>query len=122
MERYIKNLNNIDSENIINSWLSLFKSYLEILEIPYFLENTNLLITSDVVEEVIKKLYIFNNIVLALHLQVIKTSSKSDIAVIWINIWDSQNNLKVKGLINKYFNIDHQITTIRNTNMNLDIF
>jgi len=121
VERYIKNLNNIDSENIMNSWLSLFKSYLKILEIPYFLENTNLLITSDVVEEVIKKSHILNNVVLALHLQVIKTSSKSDIAVIWINIWDSQNNLKVKGLINEYFNIDHQITTIRNTNMNLDI-
>jgi len=82
VEMYVKNLNNIDLENIMSLQLSLFKSYLKILEVPYFLENTNLLITSDVVKEVIKKSHIFNDVVLALHPQIIKTSSKSDITVI----------------------------------------
>ena len=118
VEMYVKNLNNIDSENIMSLQLSLFKSYLKILEVRYFLENTNLLITSNVVKEVIKKSHIFNDVVLALHPQIIKTSSKSDITVIWINIWDSQNNLKAKDLINKWFNIGCQIATIR---MNSDI-
>ena len=118
VEMYVKNLNNIDLENIMSLQLSLFKSYLKILEVPYFLENTNLLITSNVVKEVIKKSHIFNDVFLALHPQIIKTSSKSDITVIWINIWDSQNNLKAKDLINKCFNIGCQIAIIR---MNSDI-
>ena len=121
VERYVKNLNNIDSENVMSSQPSLSKLYLKILEVSYFLEKTNLLITSDIVEEVIKKSHIFNDVVLASYPQVIKTSPKSDIAVIWINIWDSQNNLKAKGLINKCFNIGCQIPTIRGTNMNSDV-
>ena len=46
------------------------------------------LITSSVVEDVIKKNYIFNNIILIFKPHIIKVSSKSDIAIIWINIWD----------------------------------
>jgi len=38
------------------------KSYLKILGLPYYLENTNNPITSELVEGVIKKSYIFNNI------------------------------------------------------------
>jgi len=82
VERYVKNLNNIDSENVMSSQPSLSKLYLKILEVSYFLEKTNLLITSDIVEEVIKKSHIFNDVVLASYPQVIKTSPKSDITVI----------------------------------------
>ena len=42
-------------------------------------------------------------------------------AIIWINIWDVQSGSKVKGLINRYFNIESFITTIEGTNMNLGI-
>jgi len=38
------------------------KSYLKILGLPYYLKNTNNPITSELVEGVIKKSYIFNNI------------------------------------------------------------
>ena len=38
--------------------------------------------------------------------------------VIWVDIWNSQNNTKVKYLINKCFNIGQQIATIKGTNMN----
>ena len=42
IEKYIKNLNNIDSDDVISLRLSQFKSYLKILGISYFVENTNL--------------------------------------------------------------------------------
>ena len=87
----------------------------------YFLKNTNLLINSNIIEEIIKNTHIFNNIVLASCLCIIKTSSKSNIAIIWVDIWNFQNGIKLKCLINRYFNIDHYITIIRGTNTNSGI-
>ena len=43
-------------------------------------------------------------------------------AIIWVNIWNVQSDSKAKGLINRYFNIESYITTIRGANMNLGIF
>jgi len=62
------------------------KSYLKIISIPFFLEDTNTLISCDVVKNIIKNNHIFNNIVLALRLRIIKISSKSNMSIIWINI------------------------------------
>jgi len=42
----------------------------------------------ELIEEVIKESYIFNDIVLILRPQVMKASSKSDIAMVWVDIWD----------------------------------
>jgi len=58
VERYVKKLDNIDSNNIMSLCLLQSKLYLKILEVSYFLENTNLLIISDVIEEVIKDIHI----------------------------------------------------------------
>jgi len=58
-------LNDIDSSDVISPRLPQSKSYLKILSIPYFVENTNLLLISDITEEVLETTYIFNNIVLA---------------------------------------------------------
>ena len=52
---------------------------------------------------------------------IIKASPKSDIAVIWINIWDFQNDTKEKMLINRCFNISQHIVIIRGINMNSGI-
>jgi len=87
--KFDKNLNNVDSSNVMSLRLSQSKSYLKILDILYFVENTNLLLTSDIIEKFIKTTHIFNDVVLASYSYIIKTSSKSDIAVIWIDIWDS---------------------------------
>ena len=43
---------------------------------------------------------------------IIKVSSESDMAVIQVNIWDSQSNIKAKSLINKCFNIESHIITV----------
>jgi len=71
--------------------LSQFKSYLKIISIPYIIENTNILINADVVEEILKRNHIFNNIILVLRSHIIKVSPKSDMAIIWFDIWDIQS-------------------------------
>ena len=62
------------------------KSYLKILGIYYIIENTNVFITSSIVERIIQTTYIFNSIVLVLKSHIIKVLPKSDIVVIWINV------------------------------------
>ena len=50
VEKYIKDLNNVNSSNIISIRLLQSKSYLKILDISYFVENTNFSITPDIIE------------------------------------------------------------------------
>jgi len=121
VERYVKELENINLNNVMSLCLLQFKLYLKILEVLYFLENTNLHITSNIIEEIIKDIHIFNNIVLVSYPHFIKISPKSDMAIIWVNICNSQNGTKANFLINRYFNIDHHITTIRETSMDFGI-
>ena len=86
IEDYIKNLNDIDLNNVMSPRLLQSKSYLKILGITYLVEDTNLSLTCDIVERILKTTHIFNDLVLALHLCIIKASPKYDMAVIWINI------------------------------------
>ena len=79
VEKYIKEFNNINSNNIMSLQP---KSYLKILGISYYSVNTNSLIIFDVVEEIIKNTHIFNNVILTSHSHIIKASPKLDIAVI----------------------------------------
>jgi len=82
VERYIKELDNIDSNNVMSSYLPQSKSYLKVLEVPYFLKNINLPIISNMIEIIIKEAYIFNNIVLVSCPHVIKAFPKLDMTVI----------------------------------------
>ncbi len=59
-----------------------------------------------------KQLY-FNNILLASQLRIIKVSPKSDMTIIWLDIWGSQSGMNARDLINKYFNISSFIATIK---------
>jgi len=43
-------------------------------------------INSEIMESFIKSLYIFDNINIAFKLHVVKVSSKSDMAIVWIDI------------------------------------
>ena len=121
IENYIKNVENINLEDIETLRLSQSKTYLKIIDIPYFMENTNVSITLDFVESVIKANHIFNNLSLISKSHVIKVLPKSDIVIVWLDIWDAQSGQKTKNLINRYFNIRRYITTIHGTNMNLSI-
>ena len=82
MEKYVKKVNDIHINDIMNIKLSQSKSYLKILDIFYFVEDTNLSITSDILKSVIKSTHIFNNIVLASCPQIIKAFFKFNIVII----------------------------------------
>ena len=87
IEKCIKNINKIKLDSIKSSHLSKSKSYLKIIELPYILKHNP--ITPNIIKSVFKELYIFNNIVLALKLCIIKALPKFDMVVVWVNIWDS---------------------------------
>ena len=89
ISHYIKNTDNMNLEDIQDSCLPQSKSYLKILGLSYLLENTNTSMDSGVIKNIIKTTHIFNNIKVASKRHVCKVSPKSDIAIIWINIWDS---------------------------------
>ena len=69
-------------------------------------------------ESIIKAFHIFNDIKIASKPHVCKMSLKSDMAIVWIDIWDSQNGISVKKIINWSLNIGSFITTVRGANMN----
>jgi len=82
IEKYLQENDNIDLDYITSSCFPKSKSYLKILGLLYIIAKTNLSVTSELIKEVIKESYIFNNIILVLRSQVIKAFSKYDMAVI----------------------------------------
>ena len=53
IENYIKNIDVINLNNVILPKISQSKSYLKILGISYFVENTNVLITANIVKRML---------------------------------------------------------------------
>ena len=48
-------------------------------------------------------------------------SPKSDMVVVWVDLWDSQSSSSAKNIINRCFNIGQYIATIQGTNTNLGV-
>ena len=82
IKKYIKNVDNIDLEDVMLLRLPQSKSYFRILNILYLIKNTNVPISTDIVERVLYLSHIFNNIILTSKPHTIKVSLKSDMAVI----------------------------------------
>ena len=118
IENYVKSTCSIEADQMESLRLPQSKSYLKLIGIPYLSEKTNSCITSDEVDNILKNTYIFNDVVLALKPRVIKISPKSNMAIVWINIWDAQSGIKVKSLINRRFNVGSFIATIHGANIN----
>ena len=122
IKNYVKNIDNINSLSMEVLWLLQSKSYLKIIDISYFSRNKSQeCLSSSDIENIIKQNQIFDNIVLTSKPQVIKVSLKSDMSIIWIDIWDIQSRSKAKSLINQCFNVGRYIATIREANMNPNI-
>jgi len=117
IEKYLKSINGTGNNKVLAPRLPQSKSYLKITGIPYIQPNSNKL-TSDNITTTIKHLELFEPVNLTAKPRVIKASPKSDMAIIWFDIWDSQNSSKAKLLINHSFNFGRYITTIKATNMN----
>jgi len=121
IEKYVKNLEKIDSTQVKSPQLLQSKFYLKIIDISYYPHgscNPQECLSSNNVEAIIKQNQVFDNITLASKPQVIKVSSKSDMAIVWIDIWDAQSSAKAKDLINQCFNIRRFIMIVRMANVN----
>jgi len=117
IENYFKSVEGINSNDIPSPRLPQSKSYLKIMGLPYLRTDGNK-ITSKNIIDFIKHINLFENISLATKPHIIKASPKSDMAIIWFDIWDTQNGSKAKLLINHSFNLGHHIAMVRATNMN----
>lgn len=85
------------------------------------MENSSTPVTLDIIKNIIRSNHIFNNILITLCSRIIKVFPKSDVAIIWLDIWDSQSSINAKRLINYCFNIGNYIAIIQNANMNPDV-
>jgi len=117
IEKYFKSVEGLNSNNIQSPKLPQSKSYLKIMDLPYLRADGNR-ITSENVVNFMKHTDLFEAVSLVSKSQIIKASPKSDIAIIWFDIWDTQSSSKAKSLINHSFNLGQYIATVRVTNMN----
>ena len=116
IEKYLKSIQNVDSDSIESPYLPKSKSYMKIIGLPYKINQD--IISPDFIEGVLKETHLFKGVVLASKPCIITASPKSDMAVVWVDIWDSQSGSLAKNIINRRFNIGRFIATIKGTNMN----
>ena len=116
IEKYLKSIQNVDSDSIKSLCLPKSKSYMKIIGLPYKIDQDT--ISPDFIEGVLKETHLFKGVVLASKPCIIKASPKLDMVVVWVDIWDSQSGSSVKNIINCCFNIRQFIATIKDTNMN----
>ena len=86
--------------------------------ILYFVDKSNTCIFSEDIEHILKNNHIFNDIILMSKPYIIKVSPKSDMAIAWIDIRDTQNGNNAKKIINRHFNVGSVIVMVRGTNIN----
>jgi len=101
IEKYVKNSLQTSNNSIATPRLPQSKSYLKIVGIPYYIDKSNTHISLEDIEHTLRNLHIFNDIILTLKPRIIKISPKSNMAIIWIDIWDNQNGNNAKKIINR---------------------
>jgi len=112
IKKYVKSSLISDSEQVSTPRLPQSKSYLKIVGIPFISKRMNTHIFLNEIENVLKTNHLFNNIILTSKPCIIKVSPKSDMSIIWINIWDTQSRSNAKKIINRHFNIGSFIATV----------
>jgi len=121
IKKCVKNSLTTDVDQISTPRLPQFKLYLKIVGISYISKCLNVQISSKEVESILKVNHVFNDIILASKLRIIKVLPKSDMAIIWIDIWDTQNSSNMKKIINRCFNVGSFIAIVHGANMNLGV-
>ena len=86
IENTIKYSDKINKNLVKSPCLLQLKSYLKVLELLYFTKNTNKLIMSQIIKDVLKGMYIFKDVEFVSKPHIIKASPNSDSVVIWVNI------------------------------------
>jgi len=103
IEKYLKNIQNVNLDSIESPCLSKSKLYMKIVRLPYSSELG--VMTPDIIKGVLKDSHLFKDVILASKPHIIKASPKSDKAVVWVDIWDSQSGSCAKNIINRRFNV-----------------
>ena len=97
------------------------KTYLKILGVLFWCNQSSLPVTPAQVEGILAKTPVFEGITLVSKPRIIRASPRSDMAVIWVDNWDSQKGTKGKCLINRTFNFGKHVATVRGTNMHTGV-
>ena len=119
IDQFVKNSNDINALQVEELRLPKSKSYLKIIGIPFYPHaNSQDRLTLADIKIILRQNHIFDNVTLASKLRVIKVSPKSDMVIVWIDIWDVQSSQNAKMLINRCFNVGNYIAMIRGANMN----
>ena len=119
IDQFMKNSSNINSLQVEDLRLPKSKSHLKIIGIPFYPHtNSQDKLTSADIETILQQNHIFDNVTLASKPRIIKVSLKSNMAIVWIDIWDIQSGHNAKMLINRCFNVGNYIATIRGANIN----
>jgi len=99
--QYIKKSEDINELQVEEPCFPQSKSYLKIIGILFFPnDKTQECLNASNVKTILKQNQIFDDIKLASRLRVIKVSPKSDMSIVWIDIWDYQSGSKARCLIN----------------------
>ncbi|KAF5376109.1 hypothetical protein D9615_007779 [Tricholomella constricta] len=89
------------------------RSYLKIVNIPFFQKVGGAPITQDLVESRICQDPVTKNFHLASKPRVSRNSPASDSCTVWFDIWDTQSGANLKQLVNKRLSFGGQICMIR---------
>jgi len=117
IKQWLKKVAGLAASTVVEPCLPQSKSFLKILDVPYWGNNSLLSIIQAQVESVIANTSIFEGVVLASRSHIMKASPSSDMSVIWIDIWDSQKGSKGKTFINRSFNFGCHTATVQGTAM-----
>ena len=98
IKKYLKSVQNVNLDSIKSPRLPKSKSYMKIIGLPYLSKLG--VMSPDIIKGVLKNSHLFKDVTLALKPYVIKASPKSDKAVVWVDIWDSQSGSCTKNIIN----------------------
>jgi len=98
IKKYLKSVQNVNPDSIESPCLPKSKSYMKIIGLPYSSELG--VMSSDIIEGVLKNSHLFKDVTLASKPHVIKASPKLDKTVVWVDIWDSQSGSCAKNIIN----------------------
>ena len=98
IEKYLKNIQNVNLDSIESPRLPKSKSYMKIIGLPYLSKLG--VMSPDIIKGVLKDSHLFKDATLASKPCVIKASPKSDKTVVWVDIWDFQSSSCAKNIIN----------------------
>ena len=112
IKQWLKKTARLGESTEVEPRLPQSKSFLKILGVPYWDSKSSLPITPAQVEAALSSSPLFEGIILASILCIMKVLPSSDISVIWIDIWNSQKGSKSKTLINCLFNFGQYTATV----------